>query len=125
MRQVYTVLNYAPLESSKSSLSNPRNRPSRILEITPLESSKSPPSNPRCHPSQILETTFDTIPLPSNIPFTLKDILAQFVPLENVVFEPLKLEPQRARQTLLLPTFTISSHPFNYFTLFFTYNLLN
>ncbi|KIM92469.1 hypothetical protein OIDMADRAFT_62577 [Oidiodendron maius Zn] len=55
--------------------------------------------------------------------FTLQEILAQFEPLENVVFEPIQLEPQRAAQPLLPPSFSITSHPFDYFTLFFTHDL--
>jgi hypothetical protein len=54
---------------------------------------------------------------------TLEEILAQFEPLENVVFEPIQPEPQRAAQPLLPPTFSAASHPFDYFTLFFTHNL--
>ena len=55
--------------------------------------------------------------------FTLEEILAQFEPLENVVFEPIQPEPHRAAQPLLPPGFSITSHPFDYFTLFFTHNL--
>ena len=58
-----------------------------------------------------------------NISFTLKEILAQFEPLENVVFELIQPELYRAVQPLLLPSFSITSHPFDYFTLFFIYNL--
>jgi hypothetical protein len=54
---------------------------------------------------------------------TLDDILAQFEPLEKVIFEPIQVEPQRAAQTLLPPTFSIYSQPFDYFTLFFTSDL--
>jgi hypothetical protein len=55
---------------------------------------------------------------------TLDQILAEFEPLEEVVFEPIQVESQRAAQPLLPPTFTTTSHPFDYFTLFFTHDLL-
>jgi Transposase IS4 len=55
---------------------------------------------------------------------TLEQILAEFEPLNKVVFEPIQVEPQRAAQPLLPPTFTTTSHPFDYFTLFFTHDLL-
>ena len=54
---------------------------------------------------------------------TLEDILSQFEPLENIVFEPLQTEPRRAAQPLLPPTFSTTAHPFDYFTLFFTHSL--
>jgi hypothetical protein len=55
---------------------------------------------------------------------TLEQILSQFEPLENVVFEPFQTEPQRAAQPLLPPTFsTTTTHPFDYFALFFTHSL--
>jgi hypothetical protein len=54
---------------------------------------------------------------------TLDQILSQFEPLENVVFEPFQVEPKRAAQPLLPPTFSATSHPFDYFTLFFTHDI--
>ena len=54
---------------------------------------------------------------------TLEQILSQFEPLEKVVFEPLQTEPQRAAQPLLPPTFSTTTHPFDYFALFFTHSL--
>jgi Transposase IS4 len=55
---------------------------------------------------------------------TLEQILAEFEPLNKVVFKPIQVEPQRAAQPLLPPTFTTTSHPFDYFALFFTHDLL-
>jgi hypothetical protein len=54
---------------------------------------------------------------------TLDDILAEFDSIDQVVFDPIKLEQHRDAQALLPPTFSATSHPFDYFTLFFTYDL--
>ena len=55
---------------------------------------------------------------------SLEDILAEFDLIDQVVFEPVKLEEHRDAQVLLPPTFPItSSHPFDYFALFFTHEL--
>ena len=55
---------------------------------------------------------------------SLKDILAEFDSIDQLVFEPIKLEEHRNIQALLLPTFpTTSSHPFDYFALFFIHKL--
>ena len=59
-----------------------------------------------------------------NMAHTLDQILTRFEPLEKVVFEPIQVEPQRAVQPLLLLTFITASYPFDYFALFFTYDLL-
>jgi hypothetical protein len=54
---------------------------------------------------------------------TLTEILAQFQPVDQVIFEPIQLEPDRHAQALLSPTFSAHSHPFDYFILFFTHAL--
>jgi hypothetical protein len=55
---------------------------------------------------------------------TLEDILTEFGSINQVIFDPFKLEhPHRHAQALLPPTFSATSHPFDYFTLFFTPNL--
>ena len=55
---------------------------------------------------------------------SLEDILAEFDSIDQVVFEPMKLEEHCNAQALLPPTFpTTSSHPFDYFALFFTHEL--
>jgi hypothetical protein len=55
---------------------------------------------------------------------SLDDILAEFGSIDQVVFDPLQLEqPRRHAQALLPPTFSATSHPFDYFTLFFTPDL--
>ena len=55
---------------------------------------------------------------------TLEDILAEFDAIDQVIFDPIKLEQHRDAQPLLLPTFSAtSSHLFDYFTLFFTHDL--
>src|SRR5260370_21053393 len=56
---------------------------------------------------------------------TLKDILAEFESIDQVVFDPIKLEQHRDAQPLLPPTFSATSHPFDYFALFFTRDLFN
>ena len=54
---------------------------------------------------------------------TLEDILAEFESIDQVVFDPIELEQHRDAQPLLPPTFSATSHPFDYFTLFFTHDL--
>jgi hypothetical protein len=54
---------------------------------------------------------------------TLKDILAEFESIDQVVFDPIELEQHRDAQPLLPPTFSATSHPFDYFALFFTHDL--
>jgi hypothetical protein len=54
---------------------------------------------------------------------TLDDILAEFDSIDQVIFDPVKLEQHRDAQPLLPPTFSATSHPFDYFTLFFTHDL--
>jgi hypothetical protein len=56
---------------------------------------------------------------------SLKDILAEFEPIDQVIYEPIELEPHRDAQALLPPTFSTKSHPFDYFTLFFTPELFS
>jgi hypothetical protein len=59
---------------------------------------------------------------PNNTPKarSLEEILAEFKPIDQVIYETIKLEPHRDGQALLPPTFLTKSHPFDYFTLFFT-----
>jgi hypothetical protein len=54
---------------------------------------------------------------------TLEEILTEFGSIDQVIFDPLKLEPRQHAHPLLPPTFSATSHPFNYFTLFFTPNI--
>jgi hypothetical protein len=49
---------------------------------------------------------------------SLEDILAEFGPSDQVIFEPVKPEVHKDAETRLPPTFLPSSHPFDYFTLF-------
>jgi hypothetical protein len=64
---------------------------------------------------------------PNNTPKarSLKEILAEFKPIDQVIYEPIELEPHRDVQALLPPTFSTKSHPFDYFTLFFTPQLFS
>ena len=55
----------------------------------------------------------------------LEDILAEFGPIDQVIFEPIQVEDHKDARALLPPTFSPNSHPFDYFTLFFTPNLLD
>jgi hypothetical protein len=55
---------------------------------------------------------------------TLSEILAQFQPLDQVIFEPMQLELPQVARALLPASFSIQSHPFDYFILFFTHTLL-
>jgi hypothetical protein len=56
---------------------------------------------------------------------SLEDILAEFKPIDQVTYEPVELEPYRDAQALLPPAFSTKSHPFDYFTLFFTPKLFS
>jgi hypothetical protein len=51
---------------------------------------------------------------------SLEDALAEFGSIDKVIYKPVELEPHRDAQALLPPTFSTKSHPFDYFTLFFT-----
>jgi hypothetical protein len=67
----------------------------------------------------------DSKPTPTHKARSLEDILAEFEPIDQVIYEPVKLEPHRDAQALLPPTFSTKSHPFDYFTLFFTPELFS
>jgi hypothetical protein len=56
---------------------------------------------------------------------SLDDILAEFDSIDQVVFDPVELEQHRDAQPLLPPTFSATSSPFDYFTLFFTPTLFD
>jgi hypothetical protein len=54
---------------------------------------------------------------------TFEDIVAEFGSIDQVTFEPIKLETYQDAQALLPPTFKPTSSSFDYFTLFFTPDL--
>jgi hypothetical protein len=56
--------------------------------------------------------------------FNLDEILAQFQPIDQVIFEPMQPEPPQVARALLPASFSVQSHPFDYFILFFTHTLL-
>ena len=56
---------------------------------------------------------------------SLQEILDEFSPLTDITYEPVKVEDHREAQPLLPSTFTEDSHPYDYFTLFFTRPLFN
>lgn len=55
---------------------------------------------------------------------SLEDILAEFEPIDQVIFEPVEIEAYKDAQALLPSTFLPSSRPFDYFALFFTPKLM-
>jgi hypothetical protein len=56
---------------------------------------------------------------------SLEDILLEFGPIDQVFYDPFQTEqPRRPATALLLPTFPTRPHPYDYFTLFFTPDLL-
>ncbi len=54
---------------------------------------------------------------------SLEDILLQLGPITDVSYEPFKCEPNQPAQALLPASFPHNPHPFDYFSLFFTYDL--
>jgi hypothetical protein len=54
---------------------------------------------------------------------TLEDILREFGPITSVSYQPFKVEPTRPAKPLLPTSFPLNAHPFDYFSLFFTYDL--
>jgi hypothetical protein len=57
-------------------------------------------------------------------PQSLEDILLKLGPITSVSYEPFKGEPRQAAKALLPPSFPQKPHPFDYFSLFFTRDLL-
>ena len=55
---------------------------------------------------------------------SLKDILLKLGPITNVSYEPFQCEPRQTARALLPTSFPQTPHPFDYFSLFFTYDLL-
>ena len=56
---------------------------------------------------------------------SLQEILDEFSLLTDITYELVKVEDRREAQPLLPPTFIEHSHPYDYFTLFFTPTLFN
>ena len=56
---------------------------------------------------------------------SLQQILDEFSPLTDIIYEPVKIEDYREVYPLLLPTFTEHSYLYDYFALFFTSNLFH
>jgi hypothetical protein len=54
---------------------------------------------------------------------SLKDILLQLGPITGVSYEPFKCEPKQLAKVLLPASFPPKPHPFDFFRLFFTYDL--
>jgi len=54
---------------------------------------------------------------------SLEDILLRLGPIIDVSYEPFQSEPKQPARALLPPSFPQNPHPFDYFSLFFTYDL--
>ena len=54
---------------------------------------------------------------------SLEDILLEFGSIDKVSYKPIQVEPKRPAKALLPTTFSTHSHPYDYFTLFFTPDL--
>ena len=77
------------------------------------------------HYCQIMENTTLVLP-PSNTtqkPQSLEEILQKVGSITNVSYTPFQPEPKRIAQALLPTSFPPKPHPFDYFSLFFTYEL--
>jgi hypothetical protein len=55
---------------------------------------------------------------------SLKDILLKLGPITGVSYDPFQCEPRQTVKALLPTSFPQKPHPFDYFSLFFTYDLL-
>ena len=55
---------------------------------------------------------------------SLKDILLKLGPITSVSYNPFQCEPRQTAKALLPPSFPSKPHPFDYFSLFFIYDLL-
>ena len=55
---------------------------------------------------------------------SLEDILHEFGPINEVSYTPFQIEQLQSAKALLPSTFPIQPHPYDYFTLFLTNNLL-
>ena len=73
---------------------------------------------------RLTEYNIDSKATASSKARSLEDILAEFEPIDQVIFEPVDIEAHKDAQALLPPTFLPSSHPFDYFALFFTPKLI-
>jgi Transposase IS4 len=56
--------------------------------------------------------------------YSLEDILLEFGPITSVYYEPFKSEPKQTARALLPSSFPQNPHLFDYFSLFFTRDLL-
>jgi hypothetical protein len=56
-------------------------------------------------------------------PQSLQDILLKLGPITSVSYNPFQCEPRQTAKPLLPPSFPQEPHPFDYFSLFFTYDL--
>ena len=70
----------------------------------------------------------DDIPNPPTQPKkqktqSLKEILLAIGLIIGVSYEPFKCEPSQIARVVLPTSFPLNGHPFDYFSLFFTYDL--
>jgi hypothetical protein len=83
-------------------------RPVYSLRVPVMEDTSSrPPTQPKKQTAQ-----------------SLQDILLKLGPITNVSYEPFQCEPKQTAKALLPTSFPQKPHPFDYFSLFFTYDLL-
>ena len=62
-------------------------------------------------------------PPPTKQKSSLEDILLKLGPITSVSYEPFQSEPKQPARPLLPPSFPRNPHPFDYFSLFFTYDV--
>ena len=55
---------------------------------------------------------------------SLQDIIDKFGPITSVYYKPFKCEPEQTARALLPPLFPRNAHQFDYFSLFFTHDIL-
>ena len=72
-----------------------------------MESASNPPIQPKGQKAQSLE-----------------DILLKLGLITSVSYDPFQCEPRQPAKALLPPSFPLKPHPFDFFSLFFTHDLL-
>jgi hypothetical protein len=91
----------------------------RTTRVLPFNAPKMASSSSNSSPERTNQSAKPTKPKARS----LEDILYEFGPIKGVSYTLFQTEQRRPTQALLPPLFPLKPHPFNYFNLFFTYDL--